>query len=128
MPFGLTNAPAAFMDMMDRTFRELVDRCVVVFIDDILIYSKSREEQEEHLSTALSTLRKHKLFEKFKKCEFWLEEVSFLGMLYQRKEFQWIPVRWRPWLIGQGLRVSMRYEASWASQVIIEDSLKGFPS
>jgi hypothetical protein len=58
MPFGLTNAPAAFMDMMNRTFRELVDRCVVVFIDDILIYSKSREEHEEHLSAVLSILRK----------------------------------------------------------------------
>jgi len=58
MPFGLTNAPAAFMDMMNRTFREFVDRCVVVFIDDILIYSKSREEREEHLSIVLSMLRK----------------------------------------------------------------------
>jgi hypothetical protein len=58
MPFGLTNAPAVFMDMMNRTFREFVDWCVVVFIDDILVYSKSREEHEEHLSTILSILRK----------------------------------------------------------------------
>jgi hypothetical protein len=79
MPFGLTNAPAAFMDMMNRIFRELVDRCVVVFIDDILIYSKSREEHEEHLATVLSILRKQKLFAKFKKCAFWLESVAFLG-------------------------------------------------
>jgi hypothetical protein len=85
MPFGLTNAPAAFMDMMNRTFRELVDRCVVVFIDDILIYSKSREEHEEHLSTVLSILRKHKLFAKFKKCEFWLEEVTFLGHVISKE-------------------------------------------
>jgi len=79
MSFGLTNAPATFMDMMNRTFREFVDRCVVVFIDDILIYSMSREGHEEHLFTVLSILRKHKLFAKFKKCEFWLEEVTFLG-------------------------------------------------
>jgi hypothetical protein len=79
MPFGLTNAPAAFMDMMNRIFRELVERCVVVFIDDILIYSKSQEEHEEQLRTVLSILRKHQLFAKFKKCEFWLDNVAFLG-------------------------------------------------
>jgi hypothetical protein len=59
MPFGLTNALAAFMDMMNRIFCELVDRCVVVFINDILIYSKSQEEHEDHLRTVLSVLRKH---------------------------------------------------------------------
>jgi hypothetical protein len=79
MPFGLTNAPAAFMDMMNQIFREFVDRCVVVFIDDILIYSKSWEEHEEHLRTVLSVLRKHQLFAKFKKCEFWLDKVTILG-------------------------------------------------
>jgi hypothetical protein len=79
MPFGLTNAPAAFMDMMNRIFREHVDRCVVVFIDDILIYSKSQEEHVEHLRIVLSILRKHQLFAKFKKCEFWLDNVAFLG-------------------------------------------------
>jgi hypothetical protein len=79
MPFRLSNAPAAFMDMMNRIFRELVDRCVAVFIDHILIYSKSREEHEEHLWTVLSVLRKHQLFAKFKKCEFWLDKVAFLG-------------------------------------------------
>jgi hypothetical protein len=79
MPFGLTNAPAAFMDMMNQIFREHVDRCVVVFIDDILIYSKSQEEHVEHLRIVLSILRKHQLFAKFKKCEFWLDNVAFLG-------------------------------------------------
>jgi hypothetical protein len=79
MNFGLTNALAAFMDMMNRIFCELVDWCVVVFIDDILIYSKSREEHKEHLWTVLSILRKHQLFAKFKKCEFWLDNVAFLG-------------------------------------------------
>jgi hypothetical protein len=79
MPFGLTNAPAAFMDMMNWIFRELVDWCVVVFIDDILIYLKNREEHEENLRTVLSILRKHQLFAKFKKCKFWLDNVAFLG-------------------------------------------------
>jgi hypothetical protein len=79
MSFGLTNAPAAFMDMMNRVFRELVDRCVVVFIDDILIYSKTREEHEEHLRMVLDILRKQQLYAKFKKCEFWLDNVTFLG-------------------------------------------------
>jgi len=85
MPFRLTNASVPFMDMMNRTFRKFVDRCVVVFIDDILIYLKSREEQEEHLSTVLSILRKQKLFAKFKKCEFWLEEVTFLGHVISKE-------------------------------------------
>jgi hypothetical protein len=58
MSFGLTNAPAAFMDMMNRVFQELIDRCVVVFIDDILIYLKTREEHEEHLRMVLNILRK----------------------------------------------------------------------
>ena len=85
MPFGLTNAPAAFMDMMNRIFHKLVDRCVVVFIDDILIYSKSREEHEEHLRIVLSVLRKHQLFAKFKKCKFWLHNVAFLGRVVTKE-------------------------------------------
>ncbi|XP_078152180.1 uncharacterized protein LOC144547409 [Carex rostrata] len=79
MPFGLTNAPAAFMDMMQRVFHDLLDSTVVVFIDDILIYSRSREEHEVHLRIVLQRLRDHQLFAKFSKCEFWLEKVVFLG-------------------------------------------------
>jgi hypothetical protein len=86
MPFGLTNALVAFMDMMNQIFSELVDRCVVVFIDDILIYSKSRKEHEEHLRTVLSILRKHQLFAKFKKCEFWLDNVAFLRHIITKEE------------------------------------------
>ncbi|GAB2278526.1 hypothetical protein Dimus_039297 [Dionaea muscipula] len=78
MPFGLTNALAAFMDMMHRVFKPYWDRFVVVFIDDILIYS-SREQHEEHLRVALQTLREQQLYAKFKKCEFWLDSVAFLG-------------------------------------------------
>ncbi|KAL0539586.1 hypothetical protein IC582_023802 [Cucumis melo] len=79
MSFGLTNAPAVFMDLMNRVFREFLDTFVIVFIDDILIYSKTEAEHEEHLRLALQTLRDNKLYAKFSKCEFWLKQVSFLG-------------------------------------------------
>ncbi|CAA2959116.1 Hypothetical predicted protein, partial [Olea europaea subsp. europaea] len=69
-PFGLTNAPAVFMDLMNRVFHEYLDQFVIVFIDDILIYSKNKEEHEKHLMMVLETLRKEKLYAKFKKCEF----------------------------------------------------------
>ncbi|KAK1627706.1 hypothetical protein QYE76_002021 [Lolium multiflorum] len=79
MSFGLTNAPAYFMNLMNKIFMNFLDKFVVVFIDDILIYSKSEEEHEQHLEIILETLREHKLYVKFSKCEFWLKEVGFLG-------------------------------------------------
>ncbi|KAL0551702.1 hypothetical protein IC582_010791 [Cucumis melo] len=79
MSFGLTNAPAVFMDLMNRVFREFLDTFVIVFIDDILIYSKTEAKHEEHLRMVLQTLRDNKLYGKFSKCEFWLKQVSFLG-------------------------------------------------
>nr|GFA09634.1 hypothetical protein [Tanacetum cinerariifolium] len=79
MPFGLTNAPAVFMDLMNRVFYEFLDKFVIVFIDDILVFSKSKEEHEDHLRTVLQTLRQEKLYAKFSKCEFWLSSVAFLG-------------------------------------------------
>ncbi|KAL0403807.1 UNVERIFIED_CONTAM: Transposon Ty3-I Gag-Pol polyprotein [Sesamum radiatum] len=79
MPFGLTNAPAAFMDLMNRVFKPYLDRFVVVFIDDILVYSASDKMHEEHLWVVLQTLREKQLYAKFSKCEFWLESVAFLG-------------------------------------------------
>ena len=85
MPFGLTNAPAAFMDLMNRVFKDYLDKFVIVFIDDILIYSKSKEEHEEHLKIALRILRQHQLYAKFSKCEFWLEKVHFLGHVVSKE-------------------------------------------
>ncbi|XP_070045725.1 uncharacterized protein [Nicotiana tomentosiformis] len=79
IPFGLTNAPAAFMDLMNRVFKPFLDRFVIVFIDDILIYSRSQGEHENHLRTVLQTLQEHRLYAKFSKCEFWLGSAAFLG-------------------------------------------------
>ena len=79
MSFGLTNAPAAFMSLMNRIFKPYLDLFVIVFINDILIYSKSMKEHEEHLRMVLEVLREKRLYAKFSKCEFWLDLLSFLG-------------------------------------------------
>ena len=79
MPFGLTNAPAAFMSLMNRVFQPYLNQFVVVFVDDILIYSQSKVEHEDHLRIVQHLLRDHQLYAKFSKCEFWLAEVGFLG-------------------------------------------------
>jgi hypothetical protein len=79
MSFGLTNAPAYFMNLMNKVFMEYLDRFVIVFIDDILIYSKSYSDHEEHLRLVLQKLRDNQLYTKYSKCEFWIDEVPFLG-------------------------------------------------
>ena len=79
MPFGLTNVPTAFLDLMHRVFQPYLDWFVVVFVDDIMIYSKSEEEHEDHLRIVLQASRDHNLYAKFSKCEFWLIVVRFLG-------------------------------------------------
>ncbi|GKD10419.1 reverse transcriptase domain-containing protein [Tanacetum coccineum] len=79
IPFSLTNALAIFMDLMKRVCRSYLDKFVIVFIDDILFYSKTQKEHVEHLRLVLELLKKEKLYAKFSKCEFWLREVQFLG-------------------------------------------------
>ena len=88
LPFGLTNAPATFMDLMNRVFKPYLDKFMVVFIDDILIYSKSHMEHWEHLRIVLQTLRTHQLYAKQSKCEFWPNGVSFLGHVISKEDVQ----------------------------------------
>jgi hypothetical protein len=79
MSFGLTNAPAYFMYLMNKVFMEYPDKFVMVFIDDILVYSRSEEEHEEHLRLVLQKLQEHRLYVKLSKCKFWMKQVAFLG-------------------------------------------------
>jgi len=84
MSFGLTNAPAYFMYLLNSVFMSELDKFVVVFIDDILIYSENEVDNAEHLRIILSRLREHKLYAKFSKCEFWLKKVPFLGHILSK--------------------------------------------
>ena len=93
MPFGLTNALVAFLDLMNKVFRPYLDQFVVVFIDDILVYSKDTQEHEHHLRIVLQTLRENQLFAKLSKCDFWLKEVSFLGHIVSAEGIRVDPVK-----------------------------------
>jgi len=127
MSFGVTNAPAIFMDYMNRIFWPYLDQFVVVFIDDILIYSESREEHTEHLRVVLEVLREHKLYGKLSKYEFWLDEVQFLGHVISAQGIAVNPmkieivVKWeRPHTVTE-----VRRFLAW--QVIIGALWKGSP-
>ena len=100
MSFRLTNAPATFMDLMNRVFRPYVDQFVVVFIDDILVFSKSMEEHVYHLRTVQQTLREYQLYAKFSKCDFWTESVAFLGHVVAKDGIQVNPQKIKQYLNG----------------------------
>ena len=84
MTFGLTNVPVTFMDLINRVFQSYIGCFVIVFVNNILIYSPSVESHEEHLRIVLQLLREHRLYAKFSKCQFWLPEVKFLGHIISR--------------------------------------------
>ena len=102
MPFGLTNAPAAFMDLMNRVFQPYLDRFVIVFIDDILVYSGSSEEHSKHLRIVLHTLMERQLYANLSKFQFWLDMVAFLGHVISTEGVSVDPqkieavVNWKP--------------------------------
>jgi hypothetical protein len=93
MSFGLTNAPAHFTYLMNSVFMPELDKFVVVFIDDILIYSKNQEKHAKHLQIVLTRLREHQLYAKFSKCAFWLEEIQFLENILLQMGLRLTPVR-----------------------------------
>nr|GFC53697.1 putative reverse transcriptase domain-containing protein [Tanacetum cinerariifolium] len=93
MQFGLTKAPAVFIDLMNRVCKPYLDKFVIVFIDDILIYSKDKEEHEEHLKTILEVLKREQLYAKFSKCDFWLESVQFIGYVIDSEGVHVDPVK-----------------------------------
>ncbi|GJS90134.1 putative reverse transcriptase domain-containing protein [Tanacetum coccineum] len=93
MPFGLTNVPAVFMDLMNRVCKPYLDKFVIVFIDDILIYSRNKEEHANHLRIILELLRKEKLYAKFSKCDFWIRMVQFLGHLIDNQRLHVDPAK-----------------------------------
>ena len=79
MPFKLTNAPVVYTDLINRVFRPYLDKLIIIFLDDIVIYSNTKEEHEKHLRIALQMLIDNRLYAEFSKCEFWLKKVKFLG-------------------------------------------------
>lgn len=110
MPSGLTDTPAIFMDLMNYIFKPFLDRFIMVFIDDILVYSRGDKEYEDHLRKGLQILRKKKLFSILKKCKFWLRERAYLEhMIYQRLIQLWILRKLRQLRIGLDHLISTRF-------------------
>ena len=126
MSIGLTNAPVAFMDLINRVFHEYLDSLIIVFIDDILIYSKTKEEHEQHLRLTLQVLRQHQLYAKFSKCEFWLRSVTFLGHVVSDQGVEVDPRKTEAVRSGQSLLHPPISVAFWDWLVTTAGSWKDF--
>src|SRR3954471_16929996 len=100
MTFGFSNAPPTFMRAMNYLFQECLDVFVLLYLDDILVYSKSEAKHEEHLRLVLQKLREHRYYAKFSKCEFWLDKVNFLAMSSQSRALWLIPTESMRFKIG----------------------------
>nr|GEW58215.1 hypothetical protein [Tanacetum cinerariifolium] len=120
IPFGLTNAPAVFMDLMNRVCKPYLDKFMIVFIDDILIYSKNKEEHGEHLKTILNLLRSEKLYAKFSICDFCLDSVQFLGHVIDSSGVHVDPAKTEAIKIGLHRLHQQKYDNFWVWHVIIE--------
>ena len=112
MPFGHTNAPVAFMHLIHRVFQPYLDQFGVVFVDDILIYSQSKEEHEDHLRVVLWILRDHQLYAKFRKCDFWLTEVRFLRHIMSTSGVSMDPKKVEVVMSWEGSKSVLRYAVS----------------
>jgi hypothetical protein len=112
MSFGLMNAPAYFMYLMNKVFMEYLGKFIVVFIDDILIFSKTEEEHETHLRLVLEKLIPHQLYAKFSKCEFWLSEIAFLGHVISDGGVSVDPSKVKDYWTGCHQWISQRFEVS----------------
>ena len=127
MSFGLTNAPAYFMNMMNKVFMEYLDKFVVVFIDDIIIYSKNDSDHEEHLRMVLQKLRDNQLYAKYRKCEFCLDEIPFLGHIVSKGGISVDPTKVIT-IVGWKIPSSVEEVQSFLGLVGYYDNLlKGFP-
>ncbi|KAL4021246.1 hypothetical protein IC575_020040 [Cucumis melo] len=124
MSFGLTNTPAVFMDMINRVFKDFLDTFVIVFIDDILVYSKIEAEHKKHLHQVLETLRANKLYAKFSKCEFLLKKVSFIGHVVSSERVLINPVKIEVVTSWPRHLQLVKFIVFWVQEVITEGSWK----
>ena len=115
------------MDLMNRVFKPFLDHFVIVFIEDILVYSRTKDEHVEHLEIMLQTLRENKLYAKFSKCEFWLEEVAFLGHVVSKDGIKVDPRRLKRYKSGHDRRHQRKFAASWVWLATIGGSCRTSP-